>query len=140
MQFANNALVGGAPPCYPDNVAFPELFMKTLKQFKGQGAGIPIQCVLFALCALILSVLFLPLCAVYRFDKAGDPIMSFSVTNLILPGTNRRAPAKAYFVEVGTWDLTTAFQPSDAAIQWPGVVSFTLEPAPHALLSMCRRS
>ena len=57
LQFANNARVGGAPPCYPDNVAFPELFMKTLKQFKGQGAGIPIQCVLFALCALILSVL-----------------------------------------------------------------------------------
>ena len=55
MQFANNAHVG-EPPCYPDNVAFPELFMKTLKQFKGQGAGIPIQCVLFALCALIFSV------------------------------------------------------------------------------------
>ena len=29
---------------------------QTLKQFKGQGAGFPIQCVLFALCTLIFSV------------------------------------------------------------------------------------
>ena len=48
-QFAN---VPGSPPCYPDNVAFPELFMKTLKQFKGQGAGIHIQCVLFTFVCL----------------------------------------------------------------------------------------
>ena len=58
--------------------------------------------------------------------------MPFSVTNLILPGTKRRGPAKASFVEVGTWDLTAAFQPSGAAIQWPGAVSATLEPAPQA--------
>ena len=43
VQFANDARVGGTPPCYPDNVAFPAVFMKTLKQFKGQGAGLPIQ-------------------------------------------------------------------------------------------------
>ena len=64
--------------------------------------------------------------------------MPFSVANLILPGTNRRGPAKASFVEAGTWDPTTAFQPSGAAIQWPGAVSATLEPAPHASPSMCR--
>ena len=56
VQFANDVRKLHRPPCYPDNVAFPEVFMKTLKQFKGQGAGIPIQCVLFALCALIFSV------------------------------------------------------------------------------------
>ena len=117
-QFANNARVGSAP-CYPDNVAFPELFMKSLKQFKGQGAGVPIQCVLRRVCLDPHSA-FTIVCRVCRFDAAGDPIMPFSVANLILHQANRRVPARASFIEVGTWDLTTAFQPSDAAFQWPG--------------------
>ena len=136
-QFAN---VPGDPPCYPDNVAFPELFMKTLKQFKGQGAGFPIQCVLFTFVCLDPHSA-LPLFSMRRFNEAGDPIMPFSVTNLIMHPTERRGPASASFVKVGTWSLTAAFQPSGVAIQWPGAARPMLEPGPHAPSAMmCRWS
>ena len=80
----------------------------------------------------------LPLFSMRRFDEAGDPIMPFSVTNLIMHPTERRGPARASFVKVGTWSMTTAFQPSGVAIQWPGATPSTLEPLPHAPSSMCR--